>query len=137
MSPPISAYFNRLQLRGLVRLADLMLPRSGEYPAFSELGCIEHIDVIAEHIPEPELKDLKLLLGVLAATPRPGLQTLLKLMQSPAPWPESVATVLRQMDTGLRGIVMSLYYSGRKGSHYNGPTPLELMGVEIIRVPLN
>lgn len=137
MSQPTSAYFNRLQLRGLRRLADLMLPRSGEYPAFSELGCLEHIDIIAEHIPEPELKDLKLLLGVLAATPRPGLQALLKLMQSPDPWPESVATMLRQMDTGLRGIVMSLYYSGRKGAHYSGLTPLELMGVEITRVPLS
>lgn len=133
----MSAYFNRIQLLGLVRLGNLMLPRSGAYPSFQELGCIEHIDTIAAFIPAVDLADLKLLLTLLAFMPPAGLRGLLKMMQHPEPWPEAVAATLRQMDTGLRGIIMSLYYSGRKGSHYQGATPLELMGVEIVRVPLN
>jgi hypothetical protein len=132
----MSDYFNAMQLKGLVRLGNLMLPRSDEYPSFQELGCIEHIDEIAAYIPEVDLSDLKMLLGLLAVMPKMGLKGLIRMMQSPDPWPEAVASTLRQMDTGLRGIIMSLYYSGRKGSNYNGQTPLELMGVEIVRVPL-
>lgn len=132
----MSKYLNALQLKGLVRLGNLMLPRSGAYPSFQELGCIEHIDAIAAYIPEVDLADLKLLLSLLAVIPKTGLKGLIQMMQNPDPWPEAVASTLRQMDTGLRGIVMSLYYSGRKGAQYQGPTPLELMGVEIVRVPL-
>ncbi|PIQ26610.1 hypothetical protein COW36_01390 [bacterium (Candidatus Blackallbacteria) CG17_big_fil_post_rev_8_21_14_2_50_48_46] len=132
----MSQYLNKTQLKGLVRLGRLMLPHSGEFPSFQELGCIEHIDEIAAYIPETDLADLKMLLTLLALMPTPGLKGLIRMMQSPDAWPESVASTLRQMDTGLRGIIMSLYYSGRKGSRYSGQTPLELMGVEIVRVPL-
>lgn len=133
----MSAYFNAMQLRALIRLGNLMLPRSGDYPSFEELGCIEHIDEIAAFIPAVDLEDLKRLLTLLALMPLPALRGLLRTMQNPDPWPQAVAATLRQMDMGLRGIIMSLYYSGRKGSAYQGPTPLELMGVEIVRIPLD
>jgi hypothetical protein len=132
----MSQYLNKTQLKGIVKLGSIMLPRSGEYPSFAELGCIEHIDEIAAYIPEVDLADLKMLLTLLAMMPPMGLNGLIRMMQNPDPWPEAVASTLRQMDTGLRGIIMSLYYSGRKGSKYQGQTPLELMGVEIVRVPL-
>ena len=132
----MSAYFNKAQLRALERLGTLMLPRSGHYPSFAELGCLEHIDEIAAWIPESDRADLGLLLNLLALMPDFGLRGLITLVQSPDRWPDGVASVLRQIDTGLRGILMSLYYSGRKGTAWSGPTPLELMGVEIVRVPL-
>jgi hypothetical protein len=132
----MSVYFNKAQLRALERLGNLMLPRSGDYPSFAELGCLAHIDEIAAWIPDSDRADLGLLLNLLALMPDFGLRGLIQLVQNPDRWPEGLAAVLRQIDTGLRGIIMSLYYSGRKGPAWTGPTPLELMGVEIVRVPL-
>lgn len=132
----ISAYLNRRQLKAIERLGDLMLPGDREFPSFSQLGCIHAIDEIMAWMPEVDLADVKLLLGVLAAMPDAGIRALIQLMSKPDPWPEAVASTLRQIDTGMRGIIMSLYYSGRKGPDYQGKTPLEVMGVEIVRVPL-
>lgn len=131
-----SEYLSKRQCRAIERLGNLMLPRTDEFPSFAELGCIEHIDEIVAWLPDSDLKDLKMLLNLLSVEPEFGLKLLIRLMTQPDKWPDNLASVLRQMDTGLRGIVMSLYYSGRKGSDYPGPSPLELMGVEITRVPL-
>lgn len=131
-----SAYLSQRQLKAIERLGDLMLPRSEEFPAFSELGCIAAVDEIMAWMPESDLADLKLLLHLLATMPDAGLKALIKQISSPDAWPEALASTLRQIDTGLRGIIMSLYYSGRTGPDYSGPNPLELMGVEICRLPL-
>lgn len=131
-----SAYFNKRQLKAIDRLGDLMLPGDADFPAFSKLGCIHAIDEIAAWMPEGDMADLKMLLGLLAAMPDAGLRALIAQMSHADPWPEAIASTLRQIDTGLRGIIMSLYYSGRRGPHYEGPTPLEVMGVDIVRVPL-
>lgn len=136
MSEHFSSYLSKAQCKAIVRLGNLMLPRNQEFPSFGELGCIEHIDEVVTYLPQSDLNDLKMLLSVLAIKPRFALKLLIKLMSHPDKWPVELASVLRQMDTGLRGIVMSLYYSGRKGQQYQGETPLELMGVKIERVPL-
>ncbi|HEY9844385.1 MAG TPA: hypothetical protein V6D23_28200 [Candidatus Obscuribacterales bacterium] len=132
----ISEYLSKRQLKAIDRLGDLMLPGDGEFPAFSELGCIHAVDEIMAWMPEGDLADLKLLLGLLATLPDAGLKAMIQQMGKPDSWPEALASTLRQIDTGLRGIIMSLYYSGRKGPDYSGPTPLEIMGVKIVRVPL-
>jgi hypothetical protein len=132
----MSDYLSSRQLRSIDRLGDLMLPRSDEFPAFSELGCIDFIDEIVAWLPDSDLADLKLLLNLLSTMPDAALKALIKQMLQPDSWPEALASTLRQLDTGLRGIIMSLYYSGRKGPDYQGQSPLELMGVEIVRVPL-
>lgn len=112
-----------------------MLPQSGEFPPFSKLGCITAIDEIVAYLPTTDLNDLKMLLNVLSTTPDTVLKTMIKQMMAPDKWPEALASTLRMLDTGLRGIIMSLYYSGRKGPDYQGQSPLELMGVDIVRVP--
>lgn len=130
-----SEHLSARQLSVINRLGDLMLPRSGEFPAFSELGCISAIDEIVAFLPTADLKDLKLLLNLLSTSPDAVLKTMITQMMAPDSWPEAIAATLRMLDTGLRGIIMSLYYSGRKGPDYSGPSPLELMDVEIVRVP--
>ena len=132
----MSEHLSKRQTQVIERLGSLMLPRSEEFPSFSELGCIVAIDEIMAWMPGSDLADLKLLLNILSAMPDGGLQKLIQQISNPEPWPDAVASTLRQIDTGLRGIIMSLYYSGRKGPDYAGQTPLELMGVEINRLPL-
>lgn len=129
-----SEFLSKRQLKAIERLGDLMLPRSEAYPSFSELGCIHYADEIMAWMPESDQADLKLLLSMLAAMPDAGLKALIAQMGKPEAWPDALASTLRQIDTGLRGIIMSLYYSGRKGPDYQGQSPLELMGVEIVRL---
>ena len=45
--------------------------------------------------------------------------------------PTVLGATLRFAKMGVRGLVLTLYYSGLKGSHYAGRTPLEILGYEV------
>ena len=122
-------------LRALERLGDIIVPRVGGLPAFSELGCIEHVDSVLTYAPREDVASLKTLLDVLYFLPDFLLRLLVRAMTKPGKWPEFIATDLRLLDMGIRGVVLSLYYSGKTGSAYAGPTPHELMGYEVCRIP--
>jgi len=122
------------ELSSIERLGDLMLPQTEDFPSFTQLGCIEHIDDVLSYAPEAEMNDLKLLLKVLSVTPDTALKGILKLMGDNQALPEAVASTFRLMDTGLRGIIFTLYYSGKTGKNYQGKTPLQIIGYEIKRI---
>jgi hypothetical protein len=131
-----SQYLNKAALKAINRLGDLMLPQNGEFPSFSELGCVEHIDDVVGYAPAGDIKDLNLVLSGLAYMPDSVLKATISQMKASHNKSYAVAPLLRQMDFGLRGIIHTLYYSGKSGSHYNGKTPVDIIGYSIKRVPL-
>ena len=135
MSEPHSQFLDQRAVRSLERLGDLIVPRVGSLPAFSELGCVEHVDSVLTYAPREDIASLKTLLDVLYYAPDFVLRLLVRMMAKPDKWPAFIATNLRLLDMGVRGIVLSLYYSGKTGAAYKGPTPHELMGYEICRIP--
>jgi hypothetical protein len=130
-----SRFLNRRALRALERVGDLMVPRLGRLPSFSELGCIEHVDSVLTYAPPEDSASLRVLLNLLAFVPTFLLRILLRAISKPDRYPEFIASKFRLIDMGVRGVVLSLYYSGKTGSGYDGQTPHELMGYEITRVP--
>lgn len=132
----MSKILSNREISSIVRIGDLMIPAYEEFPSFSQLGCVEHIDSVLGYAPEDDIKDLKLLLKSLSLLPDKAISGLVKIIAENKSFPEKIAGTLRLMDTGLRGIVFTLYYSGKTGKNYQGKTPLEIIDYSIIRIPL-
>jgi len=132
-----SDYVSQSQLGVINRVGDCFMPRNGEHPSFSELGCIQHADLFLANVVEEDLKDLKLLLSILSVMPGFVTSFVVWVSQAGKAWPEPLGTLSRKLDYGLRGLAMGLYYSGLTSDEYTGKTPLEIIGYEQSAVHLD
>ena len=129
-----SDYFRPAALKGLNRIGDIFIPRAGDLPCFSEFGGIEHIDDFVAYAPEEDIANLNLVLGILSVLPRGMLRWAISQMAAASNKDGRLATLLRQLNIGLRGILFSCYYSGKAGSSYSGRNPLDVIGYSVNRV---
>ena len=129
-SLPASAtkHMQSRHLLALQKIGDIYCPTHKDLPSFSELGVIEHIDQVVGPLPPNDLKDLKLLLFLLSFLPSFLLKGFVWLVERAPSFPTALGAVLRMIRFGLRGIILSLYYSGLKGSNFTGPSPKEIIG---------
>ena len=111
-----SAHFNGVQLKSLERVGNLYIPGNGNLPAFSETGCLQHVDVVLDEVDPGDVQLLGILLLVLRWMPAFIIEFLLTLMDQHDRCPEWMAGPLRLISLALKGITMSLYYSGLQGS---------------------
>ena len=100
------------QLAGLLKVGDIMIPGDGELPSFSASGCARHADRMIAHMNAADREGITLLLGVFRFLPRILLRGLLRLTDRHAAFPEAIAPALRMINIGIKGAVMTLYYSG-------------------------
>lgn len=114
---PISRNLSPLACRGIQRAGDYWIPGGDGFPSFSESLSLPEVDRLADYITRVELKDLQLLCCVLALLPGPLLRTVLRFCDGSAEWPDDgpVGGLLREIRFGLKGIVMTLYYSDPTG----------------------
>ncbi|GIU84104.1 MAG: hypothetical protein KatS3mg008_0879 [Acidimicrobiales bacterium] len=129
-----SAYLTARQMEGLRRLGDVVCPGDGEFPSFSASGCWEHVDDVLEHMSPADLDQLRLLLTLCSLVPRAGVERLVALAEragSDASSRRPGSSTLRFMRIGIRGVIFTLYWSGRTGAGYDGPSPLDLIGYDV------
>ena len=106
MSPSVqSRTFSPLMIRGLLKAADVYVP------GFSRTGYIHEVDRIADYMTPADRSGIQALAIALALLPRFVVRLLVawadRGVASRSPW----APTLRQIHLGLKGLVMSLYYS--------------------------
>ena len=106
------ATLSHTQLAGLLKVGDLMIPGDGELPSFSASGCAQHADRMIAHMNPGDRDGIALLLGVFRFLPGFVLRALLHLTERHAAFPEPIAAGLRMVNIGVKGVVMTLYYSG-------------------------
>lgn len=122
-----SAVLSRRALAAFNRLGDIMIPGGDGFPSFSETGCIVHIDDLVPHAPREDVKSLNGLLIALSFCPDFALRAIVWVTDRGRGWPEPLGTLVRMLDTGLRSVVVSLYFSGKTGPGHTGPTPIDLI----------
>ncbi len=127
----MSAILSGRQAAALERIGDLMCPGGESFPAYSETGCIAHVDPILRAVPPDDVAGLKILLSVLSFLPRAPLRAFLRLVQKDPGDRGLLAGPFRNIDLGLKGLVMSTYYSNRTGEGYRGPRVHEAIDFEI------
>ncbi|MBX7168996.1 MAG: hypothetical protein K1X74_21855 [Pirellulales bacterium] len=127
-----SRHLSPRQYRGLEKLGDAYFPAGGEFPAFSSLGCAEHVDEVLDPMPAGDRDSLKVLLGLLRFMPQWKLALLVRWLEGAPSVPDwAGGGALRFLRMGIRGLAMTLYYSGRKGARYTGRTPLDILDYRV------
>lgn len=116
-----SVHLSARQIRGIEKLGDVFAPGlpaeagpAGEtpgLPSFSASGCAREVDRILEHMPESDLKDLKLLLLLLSFLPGFAVAGFVAFLERAARWSGPVGASLRFVRLGIRGLALTLYYS--------------------------
>jgi hypothetical protein len=106
-----SKHLTSRQLRAIEKIGNQMIPGIDDLPSFSATGCVSEVDRVLDYMPDSDLKDLKLLLSLLSIWPGFLLGILLRVLEWSDWVPAPVGGVLRMIRLGLRGLVMSLYYS--------------------------
>jgi hypothetical protein len=128
---PGSRHLGPRQLRALEAIGDVLVPGDEDLPSFSRLGCVAHVDRLLDFMPDDDLRGLQGVLSAVSLMPRFLVAGLLHWLEAglwpPGPW----ASPLRVLRLGLRGIVLSLYYSGSAGPSYDGPGPLDVLSYRV------
>jgi len=127
----MSRILSARQARALERVGDIMIPGVDGFPAFSQSGSIAYVDPLLEVTPAEDVAGLKILLGVLSFLPRGLLAAFLRMVRREDQAPGVLAGAFRNIHIGLKGLVMSLYYSNRRGPGATGPTVHALMDYEL------
>ncbi len=129
-----SKYLSNSALKAINRIGDLMIPRNGEFPAFSEVGGITYIDELVSYAPGADIKDLNMLLTILAFMPTFVLRWLLGKMETAMENKGPLGPIFRQLDIGLRGLIFSCYYTEKVPTTFKGKKPLDIIGFQLTRV---
>ncbi len=129
--PIASRYLSARALRGLVKLGDVYAPGSGPLPRFSTCGCLEHIDDVLDHMPVGDRADLSKLLIVVSLLPSPVVALFLRWLEGAPSWRGPGAPLLRFLRMGVKGLVMTLYYSGRVGQGFSGQSTHQALGYQV------
>jgi len=129
-----SNYFKPTALKGLNRIGDVFIPKSGDLPSFSEFGGIEHVDDVIAYTPEEDIASLNMVLGIFSFLPEGMLHWAADQMVAASNKEGGLAVLLRQLYIGLKGILFSCYYSGKAGRGYDGNNPLDVIGYQVNRV---
>jgi hypothetical protein len=106
----MSKHLSASQIRAIEKIGDSMIPGEGEFPSFSSSGCSRHVDRIADYMPAGDLKDLKMLLSILAVFPLFLVALMVRFLEWGATWPGPIGAQIRFIRLGLRGLILSLYY---------------------------
>lgn len=122
-----SNHFNGIQLKSLERVGNLYMPGNGRLPSFSQSACLEHVDIVLDEIDPGDRQLLGLLLLALRWMPLFIINFLLSLMDEHHKYPDLIAGPLRLMSLALKGITMSLYYSGLPASQGQGEAVFDVM----------
>jgi acyl-CoA reductase-like NAD-dependent aldehyde dehydrogenase len=111
----MSAALSSTQLAGLQKVGDVLIPGDGNLRSFSASGCAANVDVMLVHMNPEDRDGIQLLLGVLRFLPRFAVRGLFRLAGAQQKMPEPLAAVLRQINIGVKGMVMTLYYGAEEG----------------------
>ena len=92
-------------------------------------------EAFAAYAPVEDINALSLVLKTLSFMPSFVIRFLGWAIAHPERFPGSIAVKLRQLNIGLRGLIVSLYFSGKTSATYQGKNPLDSIDFKLNRVP--
>lgn len=119
-----SAHLGTTQYAGLLHVGEVLIPGGRGLPSFREARCAHHVDRMLSWMNASDLRGLRSLLAVLRFTPAPVIRLLFAMADRSERFPGPFGVALRMANIGVKGVVVTLYYSGVA----EGPPILEVMG---------
>lgn len=126
-----SRFYSAKQLQTLNRLGDVLIPASADFPSFSQVGCVVHIDDVMTAADKQDIKDFGTLLSVMHYLPTFVLAGIIKLSLAANKTPSIIAPILRQLDIAIRGVIYTLYYANQTGLGYQGKTAYDAIDYHV------
>jgi len=126
-----SVFLSTTELKALKKIGDIIIPENNPFPSFSQTACIQHIDDVLSFLCDKDLADLKALLRFNAFLPTSIVSLALRLMNS------SLLSIFRLVSLGLKGLIMTLYYSNKTGIDYKGKQPYDIIDYHVHVIPKN
>ncbi len=99
------------QVSGLLKAGDIVIPGGDDLPSFSRSGCADHVDRMFEFMHDSDRDGMKLLFSIFNALPGPAVKGILKLTEKEKYLPGPLGAGARMVNIGVKGVVMTLYYS--------------------------
>lgn len=106
-----SRWLSAAQLRGLRKVGDLVVPGDDEFPSFSQTGAIAHVDRMLDYVHTSDRDGLRFVFGLFRVLPKPVVWLILALSDRHRWLPGPLGAAARQVNLGVKGVVMTLYYS--------------------------
>ncbi len=131
----MSTILSSSAIRAIYRIGDMMIPKNGDFPSYSEVKGLDYIDDILSYAPENDISDLNMVLTILGFMPTFVLKILVNKMSKSHENEGSgaISVILRQLDFGLRGIVFATYYTEKTSPSFKGQKPIDIIGYKINR----
>jgi hypothetical protein len=107
-----SKHLTPREIKGLEKTGNSLLPGDRDLPSFKECQCASEVDRILDYMLPGDLADLKLLLMIMSWMPMLFVRFFLWNIEVLSEiLPGTIGGVVRFARLGLRGLIMSLYYS--------------------------
>lgn len=106
-----SRFLTPSQFTGLLRVGDVVIPGDHQFPSFSRSRCAGQVDRMLAYMTESDLHGVQVLLGVFRYLPKLVLRGLMALTDQHRVFPDAIGGVLRMINIGIKGMVVTLYYS--------------------------
>lgn len=100
-----------LQMAGLAKVGDIVVPGDDILPSFSQSGSLRHVDRMLDHMSDFDRDGVKLLLTIMRFLPRFAIVAILFFAQRDQHFPNFLGAACRMVNIGIKGVVMTLYYS--------------------------
>jgi hypothetical protein len=130
-----SELFSTKQISGLNKLGDIIMPENGEFPAFSKTGCAHHIDIAMMNAHPDDVRDFGFLLLFCYYSPAMMIRLILDCADNADRFPFFITPLLRKLNIGIKGVVVSLYYSGENGLSSNSKSTLDVIDFNLTCTP--
>lgn len=130
----MSKHLSNNALKAVIRIGDIMIPKNGEFPSYSEFGGYEYIDETLECIPENDVKTLDTIFSVLSFMPTFVLKWLVNKMIKSYHQNGMLSHIFRQLNFAIKGLILSTYYTEKSGKNFNETPPLDIIGYHPVRI---
>ncbi len=102
------------QRRGLHKLGDIVIPGDPEagLPSFTDSGVAEHVHRMLAWMYESDRSAVLLMLDAFARMPVPAVRGVVEATERGDRVPGPLGAALRMASFGVKGLIVSLYYSG-------------------------
>lgn len=106
----VSIHLNAIQIKGLNKLGNVVIPGDSQLPKFSDLQVSGEVDRMLDYMNEDDLAGLKMVLLVFGIIPAIFIRLILSISEK-AEGEGFIASQLRLVNIGLKGVPLTLYYS--------------------------
>ena len=121
-----SRHFSAAQLSGLLKVGDVIIPGDEALPSFSASGALEHIDRMADYMSPGDRDGVKFLASLFRYLPTALVRGIMWVSEQQKVLPGPLGTAARLVNIGIKGVIMSLYYSDVG----NGPSVHAIIGYD-------